>query len=100
MRINPLNSVLLFSSSMHDTSHPVTPTAANHSMPQAFQNIPSSLLEMWLPMFIAMAIRIPIISGVTKFIRIPLEVLLKAFLALGLSEIMKFFTRKDFVHNY
>ena len=100
MKISPLHPVILFSPSMHHNANASSPAVGNHSMQHTIQGALSSFLEMWLPMFIAMAIKIPGINSLTKFIRIPLEIILKALAGLGLSEIIKFVARSNSAPNH
>lgn len=100
MKISPLHSAIFFSQSMHHNASPPSPISRDHSMHQTIQIALSSFFEMWLPMFIAMAIKIPGINSLTKFIRIPLEIVLKALIGLGLSEIAKFVARSNSVPNH
>ncbi len=110
MRISPSYPIIVFSSGMHLNANPTVPDAnsvspinprtSKHSMNQNIQGLLSSFFEMWLPMFIAMAIKIPGISSLTKFIRIPIEIVLKAIIGFGLSEIIKFFAKTNSVSHH
>lgn len=100
MRISPLHSVIFFSSAMHQNASSANHISSDHSLNQTIQGVVSSFFEMWLPMFIAMAIKIPGISSLTKFIRIPMEIVLKALIGLGLSEAVKFVTGRNLIHNH
>ncbi len=110
MKIIPLHSMIVFSSSVHlnanlcvpddNSVNPINPRRSQNSINQNIQRLLSSFFEMWLPMFIAMAIKIPKISSLTKFIRIPLEIVLKALTGFGLSEIIKLITKTNSVSHH
>ena len=86
--------------SVNPINPPINPRRSQHSINQNIQRLLSSFFEMWLPMFIAMAIKIPKISSLTKFIRIPLEIVLKALTGFGLSEIIKLITKTNSVSHH
>lgn len=87
--VNPLVKLRFESSN----SSSVAEHHANHAHEQDaglnLESLWNSFLTMWLPMFMAMAIKLPGVGSLPKVARAPVEVSLKAGLGLLLSEALR-----------
>lgn len=95
MKVNSINSSP--KSALHFASSPTSVTFDQHTghhhgdnvAGTSFKGLLDSFLTMWLPMFAAMAIKLPGLGSLNQLVRIPVEVSAKAGLGLLLSEFLR-----------
>ncbi len=65
-----------------------------------FQDLTSSFVTMWLPMFAAMAIKIPEFAVLPRFLRLPFNVFVKSVMGLFISEVLRMIISASAGHHY